>query len=129
MTFDEMLDHSLMDKEVFFVYSRTMEAVVGKATPCFVLMIFDCREAAEKFMEGFKDPTNLEVRSASLWDYLKDYYGGSDEEEAENDEYRECCDCIYYDLWEGICVNSDSDMLGKSVVGCEICDKFKEEEY
>lgn len=43
--------------------------------------------------------------------------------------FSECCDCIYYDLWEGICVNSDSDMLGKSVVGCEICDKFKEEEY
>lgn len=90
MTFDEMLEHSLMDKEVFFVYSKTMEAVVGKGTPCFVLEIFDCREAAEKFLEGFKDQANLEVRSASLWEYLKDYYGGSDDdEEAENNEYEE----------------------------------------
>lgn len=79
MTFDEMIEHSLMDKEVFFVYSKTMEAVVGEVTPCFVLMIFDCREAAEEFMEGFEDQTDLEVRSASLWGYLKKYYGGSKE--------------------------------------------------
>ena len=74
MTFDEMVEHSLMNKEVFFVYSRTEKTVVGKGTPCFILEIFDCREAAEKFMEGFKDPTDFEIRSASLWDYIKDYY-------------------------------------------------------
>ena len=86
MTFDEMLEHSLMNKEVFFVYSRTEKTVVGKGTPCFILEVFDCREAAEKFMEGFKDPTDLEIRSASLWDYLKDYYGGSDDGEGVKDD-------------------------------------------
>ena len=41
--------------------------------------------------------------------------------------FRGCCDCIYYDLWEGICVSAASDRRGESVVGLGICEMFEEE--
>lgn len=82
MKIKELLDHSLLDKKVFFLYSRTMGAIVKiklnavKGTLQYNLEIFDSREAAEKFMEyiTIRDSLDIEIRHARLWDYLKDYY-------------------------------------------------------
>lgn len=42
--------------------------------------------------------------------------------------FKECVDCRYYDMWEGICISGDSDMLGEYVAGCEACDEYEEED-
>lgn len=93
MKFDEMLEHSLMNKEVFFVYSKNTKSVTkiglkSKGITVYNIEVFDSKEAAETLIENItlRDFLDLEVRSASLWDYIKDYYGGSDDDEGVKDD-------------------------------------------
>ena len=94
MTTDELLDHSLMNKEVFFVYCKSIGGVLkinlekgGK--PFFSLEIFDSYAAAEIFMEHIVDQRELlepEVRSATLSEYLRDYYDADEENDEDEEE-------------------------------------------